>query len=211
MAYILRIDSSSRQQESHSKRLADLVQENIALSNENIEILHRDVSTTAIEHIHQKTIESFYLEPSELTIQNKDSLTLSNQLISEIKGAETLIISSPIYNFGVPSALKAWVDQIVRINETFSYDGSSFNGLVPVKNAILCLSYGAEGYKPGGNLESMNFLEPYLKSLMNFIGIQKTVVYSIEGTTGDELFINQQYEKLIQEIKNDTSNMRKED
>ncbi len=207
MTYLLRIDSSSREKDSHSKRLADLVQESITRSDKDINVMHRDLSTSPIEHIQESTIEGFYTDPNALTTKNKEALSLSNKLIKELKGADTLIISAPIYNFGVPSALKAWIDQIVRINVTFSYDGNTFGGLVLAKSAVLCLSYGAQGYKPGGEIESMNYLEPYLKSLMAFLGIKNTIVFSIEGTTSDEDFINEQYEKFIQEINKLNTNI----
>lgn len=83
----------------------------------------------------------------------------------------------------MPSSLKAWIDQIVRINETFAFSDDGFSGLVTAKRAVLALAYGAQGYSTSADMAAMNFLEPYLVSLLRFLGIQEIDVFSIEGTS----------------------------
>jgi len=120
-----------------------------------------------------------------MSTQIKQATLLSYELINELKAADTLLISAPMVNFGVLSSLKAWIDQIVRINHTFSYDGASFQGLVPVKRAVLAIAYGANGCSSEGDFAAMNFLEPYFISFLGFLGIQNIQVIRIEGTTGE--------------------------
>ena len=91
----------------------------------------------------------------------------------------------PLYNFSIPSSLKAWIDQVSRIGHTFSYDGERFQGLVKTKRAYIICTYGAAGYLPGNTLASANFLQPYLQFILNFLGIQTVHFFSLEGTSSD--------------------------
>lgn len=184
MTYILRLDTSPRNTDSVSRNLADKIERHLLSLDDSLVVKTRDLSTAGLPHISNSTITGFYTSPSDMTSELRDATALSDQLILELKQADTVLISAPMYNFGVPSSLKAWIDQIVRINQTFSFDGESFEGLVPVKRAVLALAYGANGYAPNGAFSGMNFLEPYLISLMGFLGINDTQVIRIEGTTG---------------------------
>ena len=185
MTYILRLDASPRYTDSESRKLGDQIQNHLLSQSPRLGVKSRDLSSSALPHIANETIVGFYTPTEAMTAELRQATALSDELIYELKHADTLLISCPMYNFGVPSSLKAWIDQIVRINETFAFDGSAFEGLVPVKRAVLALAYGASGYAPGGDFSAMNFLEPYLISLMGFLGIEETRVVRIEGTTGD--------------------------
>lgn len=186
MAYILRIDASSRFADSHSRRLADKVEAQLMQETPSYEVKRRDLASQAIPHIANETITGFYTPSEAMTPELQASTALSDELITELKGADTLILSTPMYNFGVPSALKAWIDQVVRINATFSFDGSNFAGLVPVKRAFILTAFGAAGYGEGGPFAAMNFLDPYLVSLLQFLGIGNVKVVRLESTTADE-------------------------
>ncbi|MGQ8367498.1 FMN-dependent NADH-azoreductase [Glaciecola sp. 1036] len=203
MPSLLRIDSSPRRANSHSKFIADAVQKQLVINTPDIEIYQRDLSIQEISSISQDTITGFFTPKESFTPVLEKATSLSDQLIKEIKEAETLVISAPIYNFGVPSSLKAWIDQIVRVGETFSFDESGFSGLVRGKKAILALSYGAQGYTGNGDLSSMNFLEPYLVALLKFIGIEDITVFRIEGTSMlDEESLAKQKLALQAQVKN---------
>ncbi len=190
MTYILRLDTSPRGINSISRRLADKVQDHLLSLTPSLALRVRDLSSAELPHISEDTISGFYAEPQAMTDKLQAATALSDELIAELNGANSLIISAPIYNFGVPSSLKAWIDQIVRINQTFSFDGHSFTGLVPFNKAVLVLSYGANGYTNNGDLASMDFLGPYLISLLQFLGIDDVRTIQIEGTTGDPDLLN---------------------
>ncbi|MGH1539915.1 MAG: FMN-dependent NADH-azoreductase [Arenicella sp.] len=198
MSYILRIDSSPRSTESHSRRIANYIENALLAKNSELHIRRRDLAAMSIPHINNDTIAGFFTPDNAMTTELQLATALSNELISELKDASILIISAPIYNFSTPSALKAWIDQIVRINATFSYDGESFTGLVSIKQVYLALSYGASGY--ADQLVSMNFLEPYLVSLMNFLGMDQVDIFTIEGTTGDENIVAAAHSQLELDI-----------
>jgi len=183
MPTILRLDSSPRDNSSHSRAIADAVEQSFIFDSEDWRVIRRDLSTQHIDAISQETIEGFYTPKESLPLNLKKATALSDELIAELAEAETLLISAPIYNFSIPSSLKAWIDQIVRVNETFAFDGNSFSGLAKTERAILALSYGAIGYTQGSELADMNFFEPYLVSLLKFIGINEIEVFRIEGTS----------------------------
>ena len=200
MTYILRLDSSPRKSDSISRQIADKVEQHLKDLDPELSVKVRDLSCAELPHISNETITGFYTPADAMTAELKAATALSDELIYELKQADTLIISAPMYNFGVPSSLKAWVDQIVRINETFSFDGSSFAGLVAVKRAVFVLAYGASGYAPGGAFSAMNFLEPYLNSLASFLGIEEIKTIRIEGTTGDPEALLEAKQSAIEEI-----------
>ncbi len=183
MTILLRLDTSSRQAESHSRAVADLVEQYLTSIDPDLFVVRRDLFRTAIPPITDETITGFYTSPEAMTPPLQAATSLSDELILELNSADILLISAPMYNFNVPSSLKAWIDQIVRINKTFSFDESSFTGLVQVKQAILAVAYGAQGYSDGGNLAGMNFFESYLVSLLTFLGIKNIKVLRLEGTS----------------------------
>jgi len=193
MTYILRLDTSPRYENSESRRLADHIEKHLLTLLPELSVKTCDLSSSVLPHIANETIAGFYTPEEAMTPDLKAATALSDELIDELKNADILLISAPMYNFGVPSSLKAWIDQIVRINATFAFDGNAFEGLVPIKRAVLALAYGASGYAPGGDFEAMNFLEPYLVSLMGFLGIEDTQVIRIEGTTGDPDFLSAEH------------------
>ncbi|MGV6821232.1 MAG: FMN-dependent NADH-azoreductase [Parvularcula sp.] len=200
MPYILRIDASARTEGSHSRRLADLIEQHLLKQLSGHRVQRRDLAKDALPHIDDETIAGFYTPKSTMPPHLQQATALSDALIEELRGSQALIISVPMYNFSLPSSLKAWIDQIVRINETFSYDGASFNGLVPIRRAYLAISYGSQGYAEGGALAGMNFLEPYLNALLPFLGIEETKTFRIEGTTGEEVVVEEEMGRLRSEI-----------
>jgi FMN-dependent NADH-azoreductase len=199
MAKLLRIDSSSRMKNSHSREIADLIQTKWSDKNKNGEIVIRDLVSDPIPHINDLTISAFYSSEKDHNLDQKDSVQLSNTLINELQSSDDLLISAPMYNFSIPSALKAYIDQVVRIGYTFNFDEKGFSGLVNGKRAFVVNSYGAVY---SDEFKSFNFLEPYLKSLLLFLGFQEKDIHfiSIEGTTINEDILKQTKEKAQAEI-----------
>ncbi|MGL5078383.1 MAG: FMN-dependent NADH-azoreductase, partial [Waterburya sp.] len=142
MAKILRIDSSSRLQGSHSRELADYFQAIWLEKYPSDQVIVRDLVKTPVPHIADIAIAGFYTPKDQHTDAMTSATALSDELIGELQSADVLLISVPMYNFTVPSAFKAWVDQIVRIGHTFAYDGTNFTGLVTVKRAYVICAYG---------------------------------------------------------------------
>lgn len=195
MSHILRIDASARTTDSHSRRLGDYFVHRWLAEHPDDKVTLRDLASSAIEQIRQPTITGFYTPPDDINDALIAATALSDTLISEVQAADVLLITTPMYNFTVPASLKSWIDQVVRIGHTFSYDGESFGGLVNAKQAYVVCAYGATGYLPDDAFASANFLEPYLRFLLMFLGIEQVDFVSVEATTGDPNTVNENLSK----------------
>lgn len=202
MQQLLRIDTSARLTGSHSRQLGDHFQNLWMKRNPGGNVIIRDIVKSPINHITQQTIDGFFTPEEALIPDHRDALQLSDELIAEIQASDTLLLTVPIYNFSVPSALKAWIDQVVRIGQTFSYDGEKFEGLVRAKNATVICVYGAAGYLDGEPFSAANHLEPYLRFLLRFLGIENVSIISLQSTTADPETIEVNTKTAQLEIEN---------
>lgn len=198
MTTILKIDASARpgpahaagEQASFSRTLADAVQRGLAKHHDAQVATVRDLAINPLPAIADATIKGFYTPSEAMDDRLRAATALSDTLINELEAADILLISTPIYNFSVPAALKAWIDQIVRINRTFAYENGQFSGLLKGKRAYVAYSYGAGGYGEGGPLQSFDFMRPYLTMILNFIGIEDVTSFAVEATTADAATVN---------------------
>ena len=150
MSTLLRIDSSARHAGSRSRQLGDDFAALWQTRHPSGRIVTRDLATDPVSQINERTIAGFYSPQEALTADLRVATAVSDTLIAELRAADTLLITAPMYNFTVPAALKAWIDQIVRIGHTFAYDGSSFTGLVTGKRLVVACAYGSAGYLADG-------------------------------------------------------------
>lgn len=187
MPVLLRLDASARQEGSVSRQLGDHLENRLRLAKPDLRILRRDLAS--LPHITEATIAGYYTPTDQMTDALRTATALSDELIGELRSADYLLLTVPMYNFSIPSALKAWIDQIVRIGHTFRYDGQNFDGLVTGKQVFVTCAYGAAGYGPGQGFSAANFVEPYLRFLLTFLGMADTHFFSAEmaATGGDAL------------------------
>lgn len=182
MTTLLRIDASSRTEGSHSRSLADFAEARWKERNPNGKVIYRDLVKTAIPHIHNDTIAGFYTPADTMTLALKEATALSDELIAELKSADQILISSPLYNLSVPSNLKAWIDQVTRVGHTFGItEEGAYYGLLKGKKAYLALVKG--GSYAGTPMEAYDFQGPYLRSILQHMGIEVTEVFSLEGSS----------------------------
>lgn len=189
MSRVLRIDASSRIDGSVSRDLANAFISKWLEHNPNDQVMVRDLVAAPIPHIADVTIKGYYTPTDQMDAPLRAATALSDLLIHELRAADVLVMSVPMYNFSVPSALKAWIDQIIRIGQTFSYDGKGFNGLLLGKRAYVMIAYGAAGYLDGGPFGGADFVQPYLKFLLNFLGITDVTFIPVEATTADPAIV----------------------
>lgn len=183
MTTILRIDASARDTGSVSRGLGDTLERRLLAATPNARVVRRDLVAAPLPHIAQETIAGYYTPADQMTDALRRATALSDELIGELTAADVVIVTVPMYNFSIPSALKAWIDQIVRIGRTFSYDGSGFTGLVGGKKVYVVAAYGAAGYAPGEPFAAADFLTPYLRFLFGFLGMTDVTVFPVEATT----------------------------
>jgi FMN-dependent NADH-azoreductase len=194
MPRLLRIDSSARLTGSVSRELGDRFENAWRARGASFSVTRRDLVADPVPQIEQATIAGFYTAPNDMTPDLRAATALSDKLIAELKSADELLITAPMYNFTIPAALKAWVDQVVRISETFSYDGQNFKGLVTARRATVISAYGAGGYLAGGPLASADFCFTYLKFVLSFLGVAQIEQIGVEATTGDAAAVARQVE-----------------
>ncbi|HEY7030882.1 MAG TPA: NAD(P)H-dependent oxidoreductase [Thermomicrobiales bacterium] len=200
MTTILRIDASSRSTGSVSRALGDYFEEAWLDLNPDDRVLRRDVAADPIGHIADRTIAGFYTPADQFTDELSAATAFSDLLIEEIREADVLLLTVPMYNFSLPSALKAWIDQVIRIGHTFSYDGTVFTGLVTDRRAFVLCAYGAGGYIGDGPAAAADFVAPYLRFILGFLGIEDVRFFTVEATVGDEVTLAASIERVKREI-----------
>lgn len=192
MKRLLRIDCSSRTVGSHSRALADYFEHNWKLANPDGNVIYRDLAKHHLPHIQNNTIEGFYTPLEQMSPENKKSTALSDELIEELKSADEILISSPLYNLNIPSNLKAYLDQVVRIGHTFNINENGYYGLLENKSAYLATVKG--GIYKGTFMEQYDFQEPYLKAILGHMGIKTQGLFSLEGTSDSKTL---EHNKLV--------------
>lgn len=186
MNRILAIHASPRADRSHSRRLA----EGFLAALPQAEITRREVGRAGLPHVSEAFIAAaFHPEPGNRPLTMQADLALSDQLVDELLDHDLLVISTPMYNFSVPSGLKAWVDQVVRLGRTFDLrieDGEAqYEPLLKGRKALIVTSRGGAGMGPGGELEWMNHADTWLRVALGFLGIEDVKVIAAEGEEGN--------------------------
>lgn len=184
MPTLLRIDASARRAGSQSRLLGDHAEAAWRAAHPGGTVVRRDLAAAPLPHVSETAIGAFFTPPGALSAEQQAAIALSDQLVGELLAADTLLVTTPMYNFGIPSALKAWVDHIMRVGRTFSYDGTSFAGLAGGRDAILAMAYGVAGYVEGGPFAAADFALPHLRFVLGFIGIDAVQAFAVEGTSG---------------------------
>ncbi len=164
MTRILRIDASARTEGSVSRDLTDrLIGQ---LSAGGAEVTVRDLTQTPPRFVDGAWVGANFTAPDARTEAHKAELAESDALVDELEAADHIVIGAPIYNFSVPAALKAWIDQVARARRTFMYTENGPKGLLEGKTAWLVVASG------GTPVDSdIDFATPYLRHVMGFLGI----------------------------------------
>jgi FMN-dependent NADH-azoreductase len=175
MPQLLHIDASPRGECSHSRRLSGEFVEIWKQFHPHDRITYRDVGRNPVPHVDEAWIAAAYTPAEERTPQHREAISSSERLVDEFLGADIYVIATPMYNFSIPSTLKAYIDQIVRIGRTFAFTPENpvtpYQPLVLGKKMFIIAARGGAGFGAGGQYEQMNFQTPYLATLFGFLGI----------------------------------------
>jgi FMN-dependent NADH-azoreductase len=181
---LLQIDSSAQHTSSVSRKLTAKFAEEWRKSYPDGEVIQRDLSATALPLITDDW-GAIYLEDSQLTLAQRSYLSTSDRLIQELVAADTVVIGAPMYNFTIPSSLKAWIDQVVRLGKTVGYGPNGPQGLLGRKKVVVITSRGS-AYKKGTAREAFDFQEPYLRHILGFIGLTDVTFIHAENQAREE-------------------------
>lgn len=179
---LLEIDSSPLGQRSVSRHLTHEFVEQWKSANPDGYVITRDLSATPIAPIDATWIAASYTPEDQLTPQQRTDLALSNSLIGELEMADEYVFGVPMHNFSIPSTLRLWIDQIARANKTFSYATGTPVGLLRGKKATVFIASGGR-YDAGTAMASYNFVEPYMRTVLGFLGVADVTVLSAGGAS----------------------------
>lgn len=170
---LLEIQSSVRQDRSVSRTLASKFIYQWRSYNPDTQYSLRDVGVNAPALITSNWVAANLTPSPDQTEETKALLAESDALIAEIFEADRIVLGVPMYNFGIPANLKAYFDNIIRVGRTVQYnrDTATFNGLLTGKKALI-ISPRVGNYAPGTPAGAMDFCAPYLRFILNFLGIQ---------------------------------------
>lgn len=183
MLRVLVINSSVTGAQSVSRELVQAVVERLARAASEMSLIVRDLGVNPLPHLTPQTVAAIRGEP--VTPAEHEARALSDKLIGELRAADVIVIGAPMYNFSIPSTLKAWFDHVVRPGETFTYAAGGPKGLVEGKRVILVESRG--GRYADGPMKTFDFHDPYLQRLLAFIGLSDVAVIRAEGVgLGDD-------------------------
>lgn len=174
---ILHVSCSPRGQASESNRLAHSIIERLLKGEPAARVITRIVGGDTVPHVDSSYATS---QQSTADVSKGGSLALSDQLIAEVQQADVLVISTPMHNFSLPSALKAWIDHIARVRRTFSIGAQGKTALLPDRPVYIAIASG--GRFSGERARQPDFLTPYLTAVLNMIGLQDLRFFSVQGT-----------------------------
>jgi len=183
---LLQIDSSARTS-SVTRRLTAKFAEEWRKNHPDGEVFRRDLCTTILPQITDDW-NATHLEESKLTPAHRSYLSTSDELIEELEAADMVVIGAPMYNFSIPSSLKAWIDQIVRLGKTVAYGPNGPQGLLARKKVVVITSRGG-AYEKGTAKEAFDFQEPYLRHILGFIGLTDVTFIHAENQAREEAAI----------------------
>lgn len=176
MSRVLVIESSARQQGSVSRELTQQFIANWQAAHPADQVQVRDLAIDPVPHL-DATLLGGWMTPSEQQSEaEKAALARSNQLTDELLAADVVVLAAPMYNFAIPSTLKAWLDHVLRAGVTFKYTETGPQGLLTGKRAFVLTARG--GIYAGSGLDHQ---EPYLRQALAFIGIHDVQFIHAEG------------------------------
>ena len=194
---VLVIKSSARIVGSYNSLLVD---EFLALLQQNggpHKIIGRDFAKDPIPVLQPDVVEAIRLPPDQLDDELRSSAALSEILIEELKSANLVVIGAPMYNWGVPASLKAWIDQVLRIGFSFGYEAGGIHSLIENKPVIIISVSG--GVYDAPEKSTLDFQKPYLDKVLRVIGLEPEFVLC-EGTLYGEKALNAALESSRAEL-----------
>ena len=183
MKTVLALTSSLNGTNGESSKLIDSYIQQYKERHEAVEVIYRDLSDGSIPHLTIDGFSGFATPENELTPAQKVSVDLSKELIKELQQADIILVGLPLYNFGVPSTLKAWIDHVARAGITFQYGSNGPEGLLTDKQVIVMATRGGQYAGTAGDTQT-----PFVKQVLGFIGLTDVEFIFVEGLarSGDQ-------------------------
>jgi len=184
MPTLLHITVSPRGAYSISRQLSEAAVREWKTRNSGGRVIERDLSKTPLTFVDLDWIMGAFTPPEHHNENHKKALALSDELVSELLEADDVIVGTPMYNFAVPAALKAWIDHVVRAGKTFRYTANGTpEGLLAGKNKkVLAIIASGGNYAEGSGMTALDFEVPYLRFIFGYMGITDLRFIQAGGT-----------------------------
>lgn len=184
MPTLLRIDASAQLEErSLTRHLTGLFTQNFLAQAPDTKVITRDVGLNPIPAIDHKFIHAAFTPLEEREPWMSERLALSDELVDEVIAADIVVLGAPMYNYGMPTALKGWIDHIARIGRTFSFDlargDTPIEPILSGKRLVVLSSRGEFGFAPGGVRAHLNALDPALAACAHYFGVAQADIDTI--------------------------------
>jgi FMN-dependent NADH-azoreductase len=176
---LLHIDSSALGGGSVSRQLTAAVVDGWRQARPDVQVVYRDLAANPPPHFSPALVGAMFGKPEDLSDAQRADLALSEELVSEFLAADAVVIGAPMYNFSIPSQLKAWIDRIAQKGRTFAYSEKGPVGLAGGKQVIIASSRG--GIYSDGARQAMDFQEAYLRGVLAFLGVTDVTMVRAEG------------------------------
>lgn len=181
MPTLFHIDSSPLYGRSVSRQLTGAFVAQWKSSHPDGTVTYRDLNAMEIPPVNAEWVGAAYTPEAGRTPQQRELLSLSDSLLADLEQADEYVFGVPMHNFGIPSVLKLWIDQIARVGRTFSYADGRPKGLIIGKKATFIVATGGI-YDAQTQMASFNFVEPYLRSVFDFLGVKEVTFLTAGGT-----------------------------
>lgn len=176
MTKVLHVSASVNGENSNSRQIALKLIDRIKAADSSATVIERDTNEALVSAITGETVGAFYTPAEDRSDAQKEIIAASDKMVAEILDADVLVIGAPMYNFSIPSTLKAWVDLIARVGVTFKYTENGAVGLVEGKKAYIVAATGGVPVN-----SPVDFATPYLKQVLAFIGITDVEIVEASG------------------------------
>lgn len=181
---LLSVNASPRSDRSLSRRLSKVFLDEWASVRPDAPIVSRDIGRNPPPHLTEEWIGAAFAAPESRSAEQNEVLQISNKMIEEVLQADIIVVASPMYNYGMPSHLKAWVDQVIRINCTFTFDlARGEQPIEPVqsgKTLVILMSSGEGYFSKGDSNAHRNHLDTHLQEALRLIGVSTVHTVRIE-------------------------------
>jgi FMN-dependent NADH-azoreductase len=177
---VLHLISSPQSNKSVTKQLGNAIIEKIKVKYPDSIVKERDLVTNPFPHLDQTQIGSWFTPAENRSPEQTKAITISDEAIAEMQEADIYVINAPFYNFAIPSTLKAYLDHVTRPGITFRYnENGEPEGFLKNKKAYIAVA--SSGVYTKGKFQSYDFVSPYLKFLLGFLGITDVTFFRAEG------------------------------
>ncbi|MFF4898143.1 FMN-dependent NADH-azoreductase [Streptomyces sp. NPDC001068] len=185
MPHLLHIDSSARDADSVSRRIGARYVAAWRRQNPEGTVTYRDVTVNTPALVSADWVTGVFAPAEYHTPRSRAAVDAAATLISEVEACDVLVLGVPMYNFNVPAAFKAWIDQVCMAGRTFAYDENGPRGLLAGKKAVVARASGSDFSNPA--FAPMDFHAPYLRGILGFIGITDVEFIAVHGQTPEQV------------------------